>query len=119
LPVVVHGSENWSLTLRKEHGQWVYERAFSVGGRGWGRGSVCGHFGWLDPTGVKMCGKTNVLNEKKSFPHSVNFKLLSQGNSVNNFDSILRLTFSVRGGHFDFSPLDIKKLSCATARNGW
>lgn len=38
-PVVVHGSENWSLTLREEHGQWVYERAFSIGGRGWGRGS--------------------------------------------------------------------------------
>jgi hypothetical protein len=65
LPVVVHGSENWSLTLREEHGQWEHERAFSVGG-GEG-GVVCGHSGWLGPTGGNMCGKTNVLNEKIFF----------------------------------------------------
>lgn len=55
---------------------------------------VYGHSGWLGPTG----GKTNVLNEKITFFHSVNFKLLSQGNSVNNYGSILKLVFSVRGG---------------------
>jgi hypothetical protein len=118
LPVVVHGTENWSLTLREEHGQWVYERAFSAGGRGGEGGVVCGHSGWLGPTGGNMCGKTNVLNEQIFFSRSINFKLLSQGNSVNNCDSTLKLIFSVWDCHCDYSLLEIKKLSHATARNG-